>query len=198
MTPADFVSGLALAMKVERTELATVDRALAKGGLRQIARGRSRPDINLVEGIQIVCAWAGVEKLTDAAEEVTRLEQYCPDAVPDDEYELTKKRKPLFGSDFGEEEKDLYGRNFFAVLCEVARWLGEERLEAKRVNFSIERGGPPEISYDWELEKRKLGFAWYGKLKLFQEKKTARAPVVITASIRGPVLKWIYDVTEGA
>ena len=198
MTPAEFVSGLSSVMKVERTELATVDRALAKGGLRQIARGRSRPDINLLEGIQIVCAWAGVEKLTDAAEEVKRLEQYYPDAIPNDEYELIKKRKPLFGSDFGEEEKDLYGRNFFVVLCEVARWLGEERLEAKWVLFSIERGGPPEISYGWELEKRKLGFECFGKLKPIQGKKPARAPVVITASIRGPVLKWIYDVTEGA
>ncbi len=185
-------------MKVERTELATVDRALAKGGLRQIARGRSRPDINLMEGIQIVCAWAGVEKLTDAAEEVKRLEHYCAAANPDDEYVPIMKRKPLFGSDFREEEEGLYGRNFFAVLCEVARWLGEERLEAKRVLFSIERGGPPELSYDWELEKRKLGFAWFGELKLFQENKPARPPVVIAASIRGPVLKWIYDVTEGA
>ena len=47
MTPTEFATGLADVMGVGRTEIATVDRALAKHGLRRIARGRHRPDINL-------------------------------------------------------------------------------------------------------------------------------------------------------
>lgn len=51
MTPTEFVAGLAEVMGVTHTEIATVDRALAIKGLRQIARGRSRPDMTLREGL---------------------------------------------------------------------------------------------------------------------------------------------------
>jgi len=199
MTPTEFVDGLAAVMEVERTELATVDRALAKQGLRQIARGRARPDITLREGLQIVCAWAGAKKLTDAADEVKRLEHYHSDAIPNDESENTKRHKDLFGSEFGKKHKDLYGKNFFVVLSEVVRWLGEEELKAERLWVSIQKGGKPEIHYDYKpSEKKGLGFVWFGKLDLLNNKKEPPKPVEITASIRGTVLKWIFDVTEGA
>ncbi|MDW3118901.1 MAG: hypothetical protein R8G60_14830 [Roseovarius pacificus] len=199
MTPTEFVDGLAAVMEVERTELATVDRALAKQGLRQIARGRARPDITLREGLQIVCAWAGAKKLTDAAEEVKRLEHYHSDAVSKEKSENTKRDKDSFGSDFVREHEDLNGKNFFVVLSEIVRWLGEEERKAERLWVSIQKGGKPEIHYDCKFPKKKsLGFVWCGKLDLFNNKKVPPKPVEITASIRGTVLKWIFDVTEGA
>lgn len=199
MKNTEFAAGLAKVMKVPHTEIATVDRALAKAGRRQLARGRFRPDVTLREGVQIVCGWAGANKLTNAAEEVKRLEHYHPKPITEDENKTIQRAADLFGSDFGEEEKNLYGKDFFEVLSEVARWIGEEKLDADRVLMSIEKGGVPSISYTPEFfQTRKLAFVWFGKLNLFGAKKETPAPVIMTASIRGSVLKWIFDVTEGA
>ena len=75
MTPTEFNASVAEVMSVERTEIATVDRSLAKHGLRQLARGRYRPDISLREGVQFICAWAAAKSLTLAADDVQRLEE---------------------------------------------------------------------------------------------------------------------------
>lgn len=198
MKSKEFAAGLADVMEVSQTEIATVDRALAKAGIRKISRGRFRPDVTLREGVQIVCGWAASSKLTNAAEEVKRLEHYHPDEIPEDEYENIRTKAGLFGSDFGEEERDLYGNDFFEVMSEVARWLGGKKLNAEGLWISIEKSGAPSISYQIELfKKRKLDFVWFGKLNLFDPKKVPPASVIVTTSIRGTVLKWIFDVTEG-
>lgn len=198
MTPTEFVAGLADVMNVPHTEIATVDRALAKQGMRQIARGRARPDVTLREGLQILCAWAGAKKLTDAPEEVKRLEHYHPNAIPEDEYEGNKRSAKLFGSDFGKEESDLYGKDFITVVSEVAQWLGAGELPPDLIRVSIQQGGEPKISYDWQFQTKRLKFDWYGKLDFPNQNKAPAKPVRITASISGTVLKWIFDVTEGA
>jgi len=201
MTPTEFVTGLAEAMNVERTELATVDRALAKQGMRQIARGRSRPDITLKEGVQIVCAWAGAQKLTGAANEVERLKGYRPRSIPDDEYEAITRKSKTVASIFGEEENQLYDMNFIEVVVWVTRQLGAKEEAADRIWLAIEKGGVPEITYKPSLSTVRLEFRKF-PIKLDwttrQQGQTPKKNVTITSAVRGAVLKWIFDVTEGA
>jgi len=202
MTPTEFVTGLADVMGVGRTEIATVDRALAKHGLRQIARGRHRPDINLREGVQLVCAWAGANNLTLAADEVKRLERFVPDVVPPDEYALTKRTNAAFPDIFGMEEHELYGWNYLDIVSMIARQLAAGTFPADRLWIAIEKGGSPEVRYSVDLRTRSLQFTEIPTKFAFKTNKgpetASDVNVKITASIRGPVLRWIYEVTEGA
>ena len=205
MTPTEFVTGLADVMGVGRTEIATVDRALAKHGLRQIARGRHRPDINLREGVQLVCAWAGANNLTLAAEEVERLERFVPNVTPPDEYALTKRTSADFPKIFGMEEHELYGVNYLDIVSMIARQLAAGTFPAERLWIAIEKGAAPEIRYSMDLRTQSLQFTELSTKLAFKANNgsetgsdLADINVKITASIRGPVLRWIYEVTEGA
>lgn len=197
MTPTEFVSGLAEVMRVERTELATVDRALAKHGLRQLARGRSRPDIRLIEGIQIACAWAGAKKLTDAAAEIERQRGFPVSRDRDaDElgvvYEHDIKHHEVLGGCL----KDLANKNFLDVVALVTRQIGRERYLAEDLSVTIEKDGEVEISWRTEGGRAKVIFDNLPALRFFPLLQPRY--VKVTVEIRGPVLKWIYDVTEGA
>ena len=202
MTPTEFVTGLADVMGVGRTEIATVDRALAKHGLRQIARGRHRPDMNLKEGVQLVCAWAGADNLTLAADEVKRLERFVPDVIPPDEYEPTKITNPDFPDIFGMEEHELYGVNYLDIVSMIARQLAAGTFPAERLWIAIEKGAAPEIRYSMDLRTQSLEFTELSDNFAFKANNGAGTDpginVKITASIRGSVLRWIYEVTEGA
>ena len=202
MTPTEFVTGLADVMGVGRTEIATVDRALAKHGLRQIARGRHRPDMNLREGVQLVCAWAGADNLTLAADEVKRLERFVPNVIPPDEHELTKRTNADFPKIFGMEEHELYGWNYLDIVSMIARQLAAGTFPAERLWIAIEKGGAPDVRYYADLRRQSLSFR---ELPTKFEFKSSRGSelepginVKITASIRGSVLRWLYGVTEGA
>ena len=151
MTPTEFATGLADVMGVGRTEIATVDRALAKHGLRQIARGRHRPDIDLKEGVQLVCAWAGADNLTLAAEEVKRLERFVPNVTPPDEYALTKRTNTEFPKIFGMEEHELYGVNYLDIVTMIARQLVAGTFPAERLWMAIEKGASPEIKFSMRI-----------------------------------------------
>ena len=202
MTPTEFATDLADAMGVGRTEIATVDRALAKRGLRQIARGRHRPDINLREGVQLVCAWAGADNLTLAAEEVKRLERFVPNVTPPDEYALTKKTNADFPNIFGMEEHELYGVNYLDIVTMIARQLAAGTFPPERLWIAIEKGAAPEVRYSLDLKTQSLEFTEIPTKFAFKTNKGSETGsevnVKITASIRGSVLRWIYDVTEGA
>ena len=205
MTPTEFATGLADIMGVGRTEIATVDRALAKRGLRQIARGRHRPDISLREGVQLICAWAGADNLTLAAEEVKRLERFVPNVTPPDEYALTKRTNADFPKIFGVEEHELYGVNYLDIVTMIARQLAAGTFPAERLWVAIEKGASPEIRYSVDLITRSLQFTELRTKFAFKKNKGSETGselsdinVKITASIRGSVLRWIYDVTEGA
>ena len=138
MTPTGFVTGLAQVMAVGRTEIATVDRALAKQGRRQLSRGRSRPDVTLHEGVQIVCAWAGAKKLTEAAAELVRLEQFYADTIPADEYELLKNKTKTFADLMGGEDASLFGMAFLDVVCWTAQQLHRGEFPADDLWVSVE------------------------------------------------------------
>ena len=187
MTSAEFIAGLAEIMGVERTELATVDRALAKAGLRQISRGRFRPDITLEEGLRIAVAWAGAENLTEAAEEVRRLKHFAlyeegPRAVADVD----------FVGIFGKEPMEVAGQNFWQLLVLAARSLGLGEYKAEDLTVIVEKRGNVDIKYGSMFSRRSLCFSDFNK---FEFRK--RSNVTISVRISGNVLKWIFDVTEG-
>lgn len=199
MKPAEFVAGLADFMGVARTEIATVDRALAKDGLRQIARGRHRPDVTLKEGVQIVCAWAGARKLTDAAAEVKRLEMFIPHSIPPDEYEVmvevhAKKGKKTFSNLLGLEENHLDGRSFIYVVSWLAEQLGSEKYPAKNFWVWIEKGGNPKIGYYQMLRTHYLEFQELSEN--FFLRGPPKCNVKVSTALHGPVLKWIFDATK--
>lgn len=205
MTPTEFATGLADVMGVGRTEIATVDRALAKHGLRQIARGRHRPDISLREGVQLVCAWAGADNRTLAADEVKRLERFVPNVTPPDEYAVTKRPDSAFPDIFGMEEHELYGVNYLEIVTMIARQLASGTFPPERLWITIEKGAAPEIRYSMNLKTRSLQFTEISDDFAIKANKGAETDpdipdinVKVTASIRGPVLQWIYEVTEGA
>lgn len=195
MTPTAFVTGLAEVMAVGRTEIATVDRALAKEGRRQLSRGRSRPDVTLHEGVQVVCAWAGAKKLTEAAAELARLERFHAETIPADEYEVRKGKTKTFADLLGGEEDELFGMGFLDVVCWTAQQLHRGEFPADDLCVSVEKGGVPEIFCDWEFSKKRQRFQNFGKLEFGKQRKAQN--VVTTVGIRGTVLRWIYDVTEG-
>ena len=195
MTPTEFVSALASVSDVERTELATVDRALAKQGLRRLARGRSRPDINLMEGIQILCAWAGAKKLTDAAQEIERQRNFVVSRDHEaDElgvvYEFDTEYLELLGGSL----RELSGRNFLEIVAIVAEQLREGAYPEKDIWLSIEKGGSVEVVHKHKGGDQTIYFTDLNKKTLFQP----RPHVTINVVIEGPVLKWIHDKTEGA
>ncbi|MEQ8898042.1 MAG: hypothetical protein RID23_13210 [Roseovarius sp.] len=189
MTPTEFVARLAEIMEVQQTELATVDRALAKKGLRRLARGRSRPDINLMEAIQIVCAWAGVKNLTDAAEELQRQRNF---QVSTDG--LTEETECKYMEAFGTSLKEISGQSFPDVVRLAACQLGEGKYPLQELWISIEKGGSVDLGYKRDDPNIRLLFYNLSTPEFFQPRKN----VTINVVIRGPVLKWIYDVTEGA
>lgn len=187
MTPTEFASGLADVMDVPMTELATVDRALAKGGLRRIARGRSRPAINLMEGLQIVCAWAGVRKLTDAAEELARQRNFHVDTDGLSDKHL-REFQPAFGATLGE----ISGSSFLEVVRLSARQVGAGNYPPKDLSITIQKSGAVEIDYKRGTTQSSLRIFDLNNQTVFQP----RGNVSIKVVIRGSVLKWIYDVTE--
>lgn len=198
MTPTEFVAGLADIMDVERTEIATVDRTLAKHGMRQLARGRYRPDVTLREGVQIVCAWAAAQNLTDSAAEVERLKRFHANTIPPDEYELVKAKYKSFTIDLGDTDNQLYGREFLWVVSWVAQQLGTTKFPAKDIWVSIEKAGSPQIIYRTGLKSERLSFMDFGKkFELGQNAESPQNNVKTITEFRGSVLKWIFDVTEG-
>jgi len=196
MTPTGFVTGLAQVMAVGRTEIATVDRALAKDGCRKLSRGRSRPNVTLHEGVQIVCAWAGAKKLTEAAAELARLEQFHAETVPADEYGLLKNKAKTFADLMGGEDAQLFGMPFLDLVCWTAQQLHRGEFPADKLWVSVEKGGVPEITCAWEFSTKSQRFQDLGKLD-FNQQHTPKN-VKTTVGIRGTVLRWIYDVTEVA
>ncbi|MDA3887913.1 MAG: hypothetical protein PF443_03720 [Allgaiera sp.] len=188
MTPKDFVTGLAAAMGVAHTELATADRSMAKSGLRQLARGRARPDITLEEGVQLACAWAGAESLTMAADEVNRLKGFVLATEPTPSIEDDCK------AIFGAERHEPSGMHFLDAASAITRQLGAERYPAKNIWIGVEKRGPVEIGFWSSRGWVKLRFVELSDGFAFSQ----RPNVSVTVSIRGPVLKWIFDVTEGA
>lgn len=191
MTPSGFVAGLADVMDVPRTELATVDRSLAKNGLRQVARGRFYPDINLNEGLQIALAWAGAKNLTNAAEEVRRLKEFVVIGVED-----TEPKRPVdeeFLNIFGLERNEISGMNLFAVARLVACSAGAGGFPANVFSIRIEKNGGVEVGYGPGIHRKTLGFVKLGK---FDHRTSPNVKVFVELS--GAVLKWIFDATRAA
>lgn len=187
MISTEFVAGLADVMGVERTELATVDRALAKRGMRQISRGRFRPAITLEEGLSIVLGWAGTRNLTLAADEVERLQRYALH-VEEPAYE----DDGAFVQIFGATQEEMAGETFQKLLVQAARNLGAGRYEPRDLWVSIEKAGGVDISYRTGSRRVTLSFFHLGKFDF-----GSPLPVRVTVHITGVVLKWILDVTEG-
>jgi hypothetical protein len=201
MTPTEFNASVAEVMSVERTEIATVDRALAKHGLRQLARGRYRPDISLREGVQLICAWAAAKSLTLAADDVQRLERCMPQVTTASDYEYTGHKNSRFPELFGREEFELEGVNFLDVTSMLANQLAAEKFPANRVWISLEKGGVPGIEYDADFKTQYLRFSCFPKTFSLKQKTGSKPEpainVRVTTSINGAVLKWIHEVTEG-
>ncbi|MEQ9258409.1 MAG: hypothetical protein RIG84_04860 [Roseovarius sp.] len=205
MKHTEFIASLADLMEVERTELATVDRALAKAGMRQLSRGRYHPDVTLEEGVRLVCAWAGSQSLTLAAQDVDRLEHCTLEAQPPDEHALTPRFDPEFEKIFGVSEQDLANLSFLEVMFRITRHIGSGLPDTKDLEdlwIEIEKGGAPEIIYTRFPVVGRVSFRKLHKTLDFDPKTQRTRPpkplVKITTSISWPVLKWIFDVTEGA
>lgn len=201
MHSKDFVTGLAEAMQVEPTELATVDRSLAKAGLRQVAKGRYRPDISLLEGLQVVFGWAAASKLTAAADEINRLKLFRasrgdvldPDD-PDEGFE-----DPHFLDIYGCPQFKLAGENVFTVAVIVARTLGAGGYNPEKFWARVDRGGGVYFAHGGLFHHRGLSFDNLGAKYDFEQKsKRTIVPVRTTVAVSGAVLKWVFDVTEGA
>ena len=191
MISSEFVTSLSEVMRVQHTELATVDRALAKQGLRQIARGRFRPDITLQEGLQIILAWAGTESLTLAAEELERLKTFGlvanePTISEDDE----------FASIFGAKHNELEGEGFFELLLRASRNLGHEAYPSNDVWVTVQKNSGVDISYRSGSRRITLRFSRFAKFEFRKPGEVTN--VVVSVRISGRVLKWLFDVTEGA
>lgn len=200
MTSKDFVSGLAGIMGVEKTELATVDRALAKAGLREVARGRYRPDITLHEGLKIVLAWAGGRKLTEGADEIDRLKHFfvTQGDYRDPSHTTSEKDTPEFRKIYGTSEARLGGQSLFEVLAIATKAVGKGEFTPENYWINVQKNGPVELVHtEGFLKKRRLCLDYLGKLDWPQE-GIEKPNVTYTISISGAVLKWIYDVTEGA
>jgi hypothetical protein len=191
MISSEFVSELAEVMGVAQTELATVDRVLAKKGLRQIARGRFRPDITLEEGLQILLAWAGTEALTQAADELERLQHFC--LV---EHELTIEDDAGFEIIFGSKYNDLAGESFFELLILAARNLGRDKYPPEGLWLVVEKKGGVDINYRSSNRRKHLNLGYFGKFEF--PKPGSQRNVSVSVRISGRVLKWLFDVTEGA
>lgn len=198
MTPTEFVAGLSDVMGVGRTEIATVDRALAKAGMRQIARGRSRPDITLREGIQILCAWLGAQNLTESAAELHRLGQYYTREIPSGEYDNLTRGRTTFANVLGEEERAIYGMNFLDFACWVAQQLGADKGNADKIWVSVTKGGAPHAVTEWQFRDVRQHFDDRpANFVIGEMKKVPDVNVHTTSSVRGRVLRWIFDATEG-
>ncbi|MEW9919366.1 hypothetical protein AB2B41_07110 [Marimonas sp. MJW-29] len=187
MISTEFIAGLADIMGVERTELATVDRALAKRGMRRISRGRFRPDITLEEGLSIVLGWAGTRNLTLAADEVERLQKYALHVE-----EPTYEDNGVFEQIFGASQKKMAGETFQELLVQAARNLGAGQYEPRDLWVSIEKDGDVDISYRTGSRRVTLSFFYLGKIEFGSARQ-----VQVKVRITGVVLKWIFDVTEG-
>lgn len=189
MRSTEFVAELAEVMDVERTELATVDRALAKAGLRQIARGRFHPDITLVEGMRVALGWAASENLTRAAEGVQRLERY---------FLVENEPRPNYDAEFvalfGAEPAQLRGSGFLDLLQSAASSLSADQYPANALWIEIKKRGGVEISYRRTTHRMRLSFMEATKVEFNTRPKN----VDITVRFSGNILKWIFDVTEGA
>ena len=188
MTSNEYVTGLAEIMGVERTELATVDRALAKRGFRQIARGKFRPDITLREGLQIALVWAGAEKLTEAADEVERLTMHQVASI-----EPTIQTSDDFFSLFGCSAQELSRAKFLDVMIRVTRSIGLRKFDASKVDVSLTKNGGVDLKYLSRQKRLSLRFLDLNPISL-----SGRPNVQTTVTIAGKVFNWIYDVTEGA
>ncbi len=201
MISKDFVTGLAEAMQVEPTELATVDRALAKAGLRQVAKGRHRPDISLLEGLQIVFGWAAASKLTAAADEIERLKYFRAsrgDVLdPDDPNEGMDDLD--FLQIYGCPQVKLAGKDVFSVAAIVAGNLSAGRHDPKDFWARVDKGGSVYFAHGGLFHRRGLSFDDLGiKIDFDQKCKRTFVPVTTTVAVSGVVLKWVFDVTEGA
>ncbi|SLN58721.1 hypothetical protein ROG8370_02678 [Roseovarius gaetbuli] len=194
MTPRDFVAGLSEVMEIERTELATVDRALAKKGLRQLARGRFRPDITLTEGVQLACAWAGAENLTLAASEVGRLNGFV--ALT----ELVDEEDQFFAQLFGYGPREVPSKTFLDLVSMAARQLGAGKYPAKELWVNIEKCCSVDIIYRDDSGRTNLLFEYPffscppEGISIFEHRRNVKVRV----TINGAVFKWIFEVTEGA
>ena len=188
MTSNEYVIGLAEVMGVERTEIATVDRVLARRGFRQLARGKSRPDINLTEGVQIALAWAGAENLTRAADEIERF--YASEF---DENQSQKITSPEFFQLFGEDPSQLAGVNFLDVLITATRGIGTRNYIPSQLHVHVTKKGGMTISFI--ANGREIAVRFKDPRANSLRK---RPNVETTVSISGEVLKWIYDAAEGS
>lgn len=187
MTPVEFVAGLAEVMSVEQTGIVTVDRVLAKAGLRKIARGKFRPDITLTEGLQVMLAWAGSHNLTHAVRELERLQTlfyFCDESSQTVDADFIKI--------FGIPSSGLSGTSLFDILSLATRSLGAGGYPAKNLNVVVEKQGGVSLVFVTERGRITLRFIETGKFEF-----RPRRNVQVTVAISGAVLKWIYDVTEG-
>lgn len=198
MTPTEFTEGLADVMGVAGTELATVDRSLAKHGLRQLARGRHRPDITLTEGVQLACAWAGAVSFTRAAHEVERLDRiiYQTEFLPGDP--PLKGRRAEIDQDltalFGAGARQLHGRVFLDMVEMLARQLSAGTFPEDRVTVAIRKGDTAFIEYRRDFRRQMVQFSHHKPITFGMPKQPPR--VVIEVRIPGPVFRWIFDATE--
>jgi hypothetical protein len=141
-----------------------------------------------MEGLQIAFAWAGALKLTQAAEEIERLKRL---KVTDPEPETRSSEAYVLA--FGGKRADLVGKDFLEMAAIVACRLGQGLFEAHHIEVEIAKQGDVVIHYKSGRERTWLVFFYFGKARLFSPR-----PVRVTVDISGKVLKWIYDVTEGA
>ena len=76
----------------------------------------------------------------------------------------------------------------------IARQLVAEKYPAKNIWIAVEKGGSVEIGYWTKRGWASLRFVELSDSFSFVQKRN----VSVTVTIRGPVLKWISEVTEGS
>ena len=100
------------------------------------------------------------------------------------------------------EEHELYGVNYLDIVTMIARQLAAGTFPAERLWIAIEKGAAPEVRYYADLRTQSLQFTEIPAKFAFKAnngtKTVSDINVKITASIRGSVLRWIYEVTEGS
>jgi hypothetical protein len=148
--------------------------------------------------MQILCAWLGAQNLTESAAELQRLSRYYPSEMPADEYDNLTRGKTTFANVLGEEERTIYGMNFIDFGCWVAKQLGADKGAADKIWVSVTKGGAPHAVAEWEFRDIRQHFDYRpASLVIGVTNKAPDLNVHTTSSVRGRVLRWIFDATEG-
>lgn len=176
MNSVEFADALAAFMKCEATQLRTVNRALAKAGLREKSRGRHRPDVSLREALLLLLGWAGADNFVESAKSAeyqASLEGFRP---------ANDELCPLL---FGKEFSDLDCPSFIDALEMICRRIPGGLVDVEELFIRIEHDGISSVGV-WRDGSRFSDMHFSGVSDNVGPSRYFRI-----VEIHGAVLEWI-------